>query len=171
MTMDLIEKLSSLKWGLPKQEYREIFSDKQWLPDHPTENAVGFCDEIENRNVSVVAYFVINDEIDRLARIVARFESMETDTQRRFVFESYVDKLNKSYGNIKYSTTIQNVDTPQEYRLSELAIWETNGTIIMSGLRLSKDNCIDPGIFISFGDSQNDPVSKMWREIIDTKKS
>ena len=169
--MNIIEKISLLKWGLPKQEYKNIFSNKQWFPNHPTQNAVGFSDEIENRNVSVVAYFIINDEIDRLARIVINFENIETDTQRKFIFENQVKDLNKLYGEMKYSTTMTRLDTSQEYRLSELIIWKKNNTTVNATLALSEHGCLNPGVTIAFGDGQNDPVSKQWDWIDDIQKN
>ena len=95
--MDLIEEVSSLKWGLSKQEYINVFSDKQWQPDHPTQNAVGFYDTIQSRTVFVVAYFLTDDQ-DKLAKIIIGFEGIETDTQRKYIFEDQIKYLSEKYG-------------------------------------------------------------------------
>jgi len=157
--MDIIEKISILKWGTQKQEYRNIFSDKQWLPDHPTENAVGFLDTVENKKVTVVAYF-LTDHQDSLAKIILACKDFQTDTQRKYIFEDIIKDLSHKYGEPKSSTTMARLNAPPEYRISESIIWKTDDTVIDASLSLLKHGTQNPGIGIVFFDRNNDPLMK-----------
>jgi len=157
--MKLLEQISSLKWDLRKQEYKNIFSDKQWLPDHPSQNAIAFSDSIENRLVSVVSYFIVDNQ-DKLAKIAISFEDIETDTQRKFIFESVIKSLIDKYGEPKYSTTMPQIDTPPEYRFSESIRWAKDDTVVEAILALSEHGSLNPGLVIFFYDKNNDPLMK-----------
>lgn len=162
--MNLIEKVSLLKWGISKQEYKNIFSGKHRLFDHPIQNAVGFYDEIENRKVSVVAYFIVNGEQDNLVRVDISFENIKTDIQRNFIFKNLLTYLKKRYGKINYKN-IATKNAPKKFRFSELNIWKTKDTIITATLALSRHGCQNTSVVISFSDNYNDPISKLWNWI------
>ncbi len=159
--MNLIEKISSLKWSLQKQEYKNIFSDKQWLPDHPTQNAVSFSDDIDNRQVFVSAYF-LTDNQDTLGKIAISFEEIQTDTQRKYIFENLLRVLTEKYGDPKYSSTMPRISTPPEYRISESVRWATKDTVIEAILALSEHGAINPALVVFFYDRQNDPFMKKF---------
>ena len=157
--MKLLEQISSLKWDLRKQEYKNIFSDKQWLPDHPTQNAIAFSDNIENRRVSVSAYF-LTDNQDRLGKIGISFENIQTDTERKDIYENLIRTLSDKYGDPKYSTTMPRIDTPPEYRFSESIRWAKDDTVVEAILALSEHGSLNPGLIIFFYDKNNDPLMK-----------
>lgn len=162
--MDLIEEIASLEWGLSKQEYRNVFSDKQWQPDHPTQNAVGFYDTIQDRTVFVVAYF-LTDKQDKLGKIIINFEGIETDTQRKYIFENQIKYLTEKYGKPARSTTTPKKSTAMpECCLSEQIIWKTNDTVIDASLALSKHDSPNPFLGITFFDRQNDPFIKKFAD-------
>ena len=166
--MDLIGEISSLKWGLSKQEYRNVFSNKQWQPDHPTQNAVGFYDTIQSRTVFVVAYF-LTDNQDKLAKIIINFEGIETDTQRKYIFEDQIKYLTEKYGKpIRSITTPEKSTVMPECCLSERIMWKTNDTIIDASLTLSKHNSLNPFLGITFYDKQNDPLMKGFVNWVDS---
>lgn len=169
--MNLIEEISSLKWGLSKQEYKNVFSDKQWQPDHPTQNAVGFYDTIQNRTVFVVAYF-LTDEQDKLGKIIINFEGIETDTQRKYIFEDQIKYLTEKYGKpIRSMTTPEKSTAMPEYCLSERIMWKTSDTVIDASLALSKHDSPNPFLGITFYDKQNDPFVKEFVNWIDSDYS
>lgn len=134
-----------------------MFSDKQWLPDHPTENAVGFLDTIENKKVTVVAYF-LTDHQERLAKIIVACENFETDIQRKYIFEILIKNLRLQYGEPKSLTAMSRLNAPPEYRVSESIIWKTDDTVIDALLSLSEHKTANPGIAIVFFDRNNDPL-------------
>ncbi|MFA5163253.1 MAG: hypothetical protein WC441_01865 [Patescibacteria group bacterium] len=157
--MKLLEQISLLKWDLRKQEYKNIFSDKKWLPDHPTQNAIAFSDSIDNRQVSVSAYF-LTDNQDKLGKIGISFEDIQTDIERKDIYENLVRTLSEKYGDFKYSTTMPRINTPIEYRFSESIRWATDDTIVEATLILSECGSPNPGLGIIFYDKKNDPLMK-----------
>lgn len=159
--MYLIEKISQLGWDLQKQEYKKVFSDKEWLPDHPTQNAIKFSDNIDNRRVSVYAYF-LTDNQDALGKISVSFEDIETDTQRKYIFENLIRVLTEKYGNPKYSSTISRLSTPPEYRISESMRWATEDTVVEAILALSEHGAIHPALIVFFYSKKNDPLMKKF---------
>jgi len=159
--MDLLEKISGLGWNLRKEEYKNIFSDKEWLPDHPTQNAIKFSDNIDNRRVSVYAYF-LTDNQDALGKIAVSFEDIETDTQRKYIFENLIRFLTEKYGNPKYSSTMSRLSTPPEYRISESMRWATEDTIVEAILALSEHGAVHPALIVFFYSKQNDPLMKQF---------
>ncbi|MDD8053327.1 MAG: hypothetical protein PHX90_04490 [Thermotogota bacterium] len=163
--MDLLEKISGLSWNLRKEEYKNIFSDKEWLLDHPTQNAIKFSDNIDNRRVSVHAYF-LTDSQDALGKIAVSFEDIETDTQRKYIFENLIRFLTEKYGNPKYSSTMLRLSTPPEYRISESMRWATEDTIVEAILALSEHGAVHPALIVFFYSKQNDPLMKQFPDYV-----
>jgi len=164
--MDLIEKISKIGWNLQKQEYKNIFSDKEWLPDHPTQNAIKFSDNIDNRQVSVYAYF-LTDNQDALGKIAISFEDIQTDVQRKYIFENLIRFLTEKYGNPKYSSTMSRLSTPPEYRISESMRWATEDTVVEASLALSEHGAINPALIVFFYSKKNDPLMKQFPNYAD----
>ncbi len=161
--MDL-KNILSIKWGLSKLEFKNLFQNKIWAPDHPTQNAVGFFDEIDCEKASIVAYFIIDNYQDKLARIVVNFDDIKTDTQRLSLFKKQLLFLEKTYGRPHYTDT-RTREVPIEFRLSELHAWKIKDTLITLTLALSKHGCQNPSVTISLGDLRNDPISKQFNWI------
>ncbi len=169
--MNLIEQIKSLKWAILKSEYQKVFSDKSWYPNHPTQNAVGFSENYLGYPLQVYAYFVIDGNKDKLARVVAAFGNL-TDEQLEELFRKLVVDLTEKYGEPQFSET-------SEDRLSEMKKWKTKDSIISADFMLSKSSALSefnafnissgfstagPGIGITWGDIKNDPLSKSWDE-------
>ncbi|PIR75340.1 MAG: hypothetical protein CO030_00005 [Candidatus Magasanikbacteria bacterium CG_4_9_14_0_2_um_filter_42_11] len=146
---------------MSKKEFRILFSDKEWFPDHPAQNACGFKDLVDHKNVSIVAYFVIDGYADGLARICVSFDDIETDNQRKFIFENQLSELKKKYGQPLYTKLLDKNGLP-EHQMSELDVWINENSVISAVLTLSEDGSLQPNINISFGDKINDPISKEW---------
>lgn len=137
--MDLIEKISSLKWGLSKQEYRNVFSDKHFVNYYPEEkNAVVFL-EINNGIKTVVSAFFINENLDKLASIIITF--LNTNHQRlddnvsNDLFEKNKNDLMAIYGK----PNCLNNNPPMEFYMSKFINWKTENSIITLDLQLSED--------------------------------
>ena len=131
------------------------------MPDHPTQNAVGFFDNYFDFPVTVVAYFIIDGNEDKLARIVLGYEKLD-DKQYRNIFGRHVSILNTKYGKPKYSTNDKSTSILPEYRLSKLIVWKTSHTVINALLALSEDGSANSGVGIALGDRDKDPISKQW---------
>ena len=69
--MDLLREI---KWGIGREGTRVIFRDKQSIPPHPTQNAIGFIDSIYGVPAAIVCYFKGGlFSRDKLARVVVHF--------------------------------------------------------------------------------------------------
>ena len=169
--MNLIEQVKSLKWGILKSEYRKVFSDKSWYPDHPTQNAVGFSENYLGYPLQIYAYFVIDGNKDKLAKVVVAFGNL-TDEQLKELFRKLVVDLTEKYGEPQFSETLED-------RLSEMKKWKTKDSVISVDFMLSKSSALSefnafnissgfgaasPGIGITWGDIKIDPLSKSWDE-------
>jgi len=175
--MNIIEKISSLKWGLSKQEYKSIFSDKQWLPDHPSQNALGFYGIYDNKQISIVAHF-LTDMQDKLGKITITFEDIQTDTQCNFIFEDMIQVLNKIYSEpAEYCSELKDNDPQAQKRnkmfnaltISKHATWLTDDTIIEILMFLTEHGSPNPFFGITFYDRQNDPFAKRFAKYFDKK--
>lgn len=169
--MNLIEQIKSLKWGILKSEYQKIFSDKSWYPDHPTQNAVGFSENYLGYPLQIYAYFIIDGNKDKLAKVVAAFGNL-TDEQLKEVFKKLVVDLIEKYGEPQFSEI-------SEDKLSEMKNWKTDDSIISANFMLSKSSVLaefnafnlssgfsaaSPSVGVIWGDIKNDPLSKSWNE-------
>lgn len=139
--MDLIEKISSLKWGLSKEEYRNVFSDKQWVDYHPEEkNAITFIEINDDVYTSVSAFFIVDD--NNAYKLVEIFLSFyKTDYQRlNDKISNDLFKKNKNYLTSIYGEPIHiDEHIPEELYMSEFISWKTEKSTVTLRLQLSED--------------------------------
>ncbi len=71
----MIDLLRKIKWGIGKEGTRIIFRDKQSIPSHPTQNAIGFIDSIYGAPAAIVCYFFKGGLFsrDKLVRVVVQY--------------------------------------------------------------------------------------------------
>ena len=102
-------------------------------------------------------------------KIIINFEGIETDTQRKYIFEDQIKYLTEKYGKpIRSITTPEKSTVMPECCLSERIMWKTNDTIIDASLTLSKHNSLNPFLGITFYDKQNDPLMKGFVNWVDS---
>ncbi len=53
----LIGLLNRIKWGIDKNEIKDLFRDKKPMPPHPTKNAIGFFDYNYDEASNIICYF------------------------------------------------------------------------------------------------------------------
>lgn len=163
-----MEFLKEIKWGIGKEETRVIFRDKESIPPHPTQNAIGFIDSIYGAPAGIVCYFKGGlFSRDKLVRVVVHFfKELPED-----------DIIEKKYTQIKrdlvaqYGRPAHEVedfkDDPLEFRLSELLVWVVGDSILTLSLGLKRDGVIEDnsGIFVGCGDAKRDPISQQWNSL------
>ena len=162
--MDLLEQIKSLNWGISKSEYQKIFSDKNWQPEHPTDNAVIFLDTYLEYSVSITAYFF--DGTDKLGRLALGYSNL-SDNELKEVYQKIIGGLTKNYGAPQFSETPENdPTTPAEFRMSEMKTWKTADSVITSTFALAESGATMPGIGVIWGDIENDPASRRWAKSV-----
>ncbi len=168
--MDLLEQIKFLHWGISKSEYQKIFSDKNWQPKHPTDNAVIFGDTYLGNQVFVTAYFF--EGTDKLGRLALGYSNL-SDNELEAVYQKIIGGLTKNYGAPQFSETPENdPTTPAEFRMSEMKTWKTADSVITSTFALVESGATMSGIGVIWGDIENDPASRRWAksELNDGKK-
>lgn len=158
--MDLLEQIKSLRWGILKSDYQKTFSDKNWQPEHPTDNAVIFTDTYFEYPLFTTAYFF--DGTNKLGRLVLGYNNL-SDTELKEVYQKIITGLIKNYGVPQFSQTMENDQrTPPEFRMSEMKTWKTVDSVITTTLALAESGATMPGIGVIWGDIENDPASRRW---------
>ncbi|OGY40952.1 MAG: hypothetical protein A2570_00455 [Candidatus Brennerbacteria bacterium RIFOXYD1_FULL_41_16] len=168
--MDLLEQIKSLHWGMTKSDYQKFFADKNWQPEHPTDNAVIFGDTYLEYPVSITAYFF--DGTDKLGRLALGYSNLP-DNKLKEVYPKIISGLTKNYGAPQFSETPENDPaTPAEFRISEMKTWKTANSVITSTFVLAESGATIPGIGVVWGDIENDPASRRWgkSELSDGRK-
>jgi len=137
---NLLKEFQNIKWGISKEEFKNIFLDKHWVDYYPEEkNAVTFVETDNNVYISVSAFFIVNNNIHKLAKISLCFYG--TDYQRlndeisNDLFEKNKGDLISIYGEANYI----NNNLPMELYMSKFINWETKNSKITMALQLSKD--------------------------------
>ncbi len=170
--MDLLEKISYLKWNFSKEEFINFFSHKTWYPPHPTQNAIGFSDIINNKNVSIVAYFTVETEYDKLSNIVIIFTDEMSDVQLNYFFEYYVKYFDDKYKKRINTRTIPNRSSNSDlikYMTSKSVMWVNDGTVVSVDVALADDGSPNPSLSIRLSDRYNDPITKIAKDHIDSQ--
>ena len=166
VVVDLLEQMKSLRWGIPKAEYKKIFSDKKWDTDeHPTLNAAGFFDEYLNHQFFMVGYFL--DGSNKLAKVEMGLGSDTPDEQLGDVYKKIVANLSKTYGDPQFSKLSDEDEQKThsaEHWTTDMKVWKTKDSIITGTLILRKFGLPDPCVNVSWGDIENDPASRRWAQ-------
>ena len=160
--MDFFKKI---RWGVGKNEVHAILRDKEFVGEHPEQNAIGFYDSIHGADAGIVCYF--NRGIfgkDKLARVnITFFRERPEDEIIEKTYARIKSDLMEEYGRptheVDYSKGV-----PNDIRLSEMLVWARGNSIIGLSLGLKRDGVLDdaPCIGVGFGDRKKDPLSKQW---------
>jgi len=138
--MDILETIKNIKWGISKNEYKKLFSKKNFVDYYPEEkNAFTFVEINDDAYISVSAFFIFHDNVHKLASIGISFfdpsyKRLE-DKISQTLFEKNKQVLMSIYGNP--DIIIDN--PPAESYLSKFINWKTENSIISITLQLSKD--------------------------------
>lgn len=137
--MDILEKISSLKWGITKEEYKSVFSDKHFVDYHPEEKNVVVFLKIDNGIEMVVSAFFINENIYKLASIIVTFcdtrhQRLDDDASNK-LFKKNKNELISIYGEPNYIVS----DFPPEFIFTKHLNWKTDNSIVVLSLQLSKE--------------------------------
>src|SRR3989344_2042630 len=134
--MDLLEQIKSLHWGISKSDYQKVFADKNWQPEHPTDNTIIFGDTYLDCPVFITAYFF--DGINKLGRLALGYNNLP-DNELKEVYQKIIGGLTKNYGAPQFSETPENdPTTPAEFRMSEMKTWKTADSVITSTFALAE---------------------------------
>ncbi len=162
----MIDLLRKIKWGIGKEGTRIIFRDKQSIPSHPTQNAIGFIDSIYGAPAAIVCYFFKGGLFsrDKLVRVVVQFfKELPEDDIIEKKYTQIKSDLVAQYGKPSDKTEYSKND-PLEFRISELLVWVVGDSILTLSLGLKRDGVIEDnlGIFVGYGDAKKDPISQQW---------
>ena len=158
--------LRKIRWGLSKHKTRLIFSDKQYIGPHPSQNAIGFLDR--EFDYVIFCYFFRIQFRERLTRIaITLFRSYPGEEIIKKEANKLEEFLIKDYGKPLFIDSENCKKAPAQHRLSKILVWITEDSVLTLSVGFKYDNILEPGVGIEYGDYKNDPFSECWHWLKD----
>ncbi len=157
-----IRLIQHIKWGMGKDDIRQMFSGKQPLLAEPGYNQIGFFRPSYGLPASFFFYFMTGMfGADKLVRTtISYFLQRPPDADIERACRPIRMDLVAEYGQPREipNTT----DAPPEFRLSQLLVWTLSDSILTLSHGLLRDGVASDSspITVGYGDRRRDPISQ-----------
>jgi hypothetical protein len=161
-----IRLIQHIRWGIGKNEVRQMFSGKPELPVEAGWNEIGFYGP--SYGLPAAFFFQFTKGMlggDKLVRSqIVYFVLMDArppddDIERAFLMIR--KDLVGEYGRPRELSNAKH-DVPAEFRQSQVLVWKRSDSILTLSYGLLRDGVppdINPPIAVGYGDRKRDPVS------------
>jgi len=160
-----IRLIQHIRWGIGKNEVRQMFSGKRELPVEAGSNEIGFYSPSYGLPTAFFFYFTTGMlGGDRLARAqIMYFALMEERPRDDDIERAYLvirKDLVGEYGLPRELTHTK--DSPAKFRQSQMLVWKFPESILTLSYGLLRDGVpadTNPPITVGYGDRKRDPIS------------
>jgi hypothetical protein len=163
--MKPIRLIQHIRWGIGKDEVRQMFSGKRELPVEAGSNEIGFYSPSYGLPTAFFFYFTTGMlGGDRLARAqVMYFALMEERPSDDDIERAYLAIRKDLVGEYGLPRELAHTkDSPAEFRQSEMLVWKLPESILTLSYGLLRDGVpadTNPPITVGYGDRKRDPIS------------
>jgi len=156
--------LSSIVWGSSKGEMTSLFPGWEFLPPHPTQNAIGFHGFLFDEPVAAVCYFRKAWLSDKLSRInITWWMDRPPDPVIERTYKTVLQALELDLGRPPEIMDVS-APAPAEFRQSALVYWSDSERVITLSCGLVRDGVPseNPALGLGILDPRHDPTARVF---------